>query len=429
MHSDGDYLPTNAEQERVRIDAAIRLGRDVATDVLGVEEGRNTEFIDFPEPLVNPIIQGPAIPFRTAYKLDDIQRLGHASLQDIAKVHRIPRYIPKKQKSYMYYHVHGFNTWMIDIVFIKTDGTVFELSEADATVLAEAQRIEEVIPQPEGEGEGEDEEGEGEGEEGEGEGEEGEVLEQIPDEIRRQFADATDRILRENNCKIVLLCIHCNSRKSIAFVIKNQKALTLIPCLAFLCYRYHCDTIISDAQASIGKAIYDINHRSMLNVKHIKLNMSSKNNQYFHTMLSLVDRMCRTLRDMIYNVKFHNQLVEVDNILLFKLCDIYNNVQHDRLTMIMGFPITPQQMFENLRVQQEFIRRLSAHNYRLNHINRMIPEKEIVRIYNRPEPFKKRRNSVADDEYEVEGYDGRYFLRNLKTGTLGRYLRSQIVRY
>ena len=157
--------------------------------------------------------------------------------------------------------------------------------------------------------------------------------------------------------------------------------------------------------------------------------MSAGNNKYFHTMLSLVDRMCRTLRDMIYNAKFNNPRLEVDNGLLYRLCEIYNNVQHDRLSEVMGFPITPEQMFKYKSVQEEFVRRASAHNYRIRDINRGLPEGEIVRVRNAPAPFKKRRNTVEDDEYEVLAYDGRYWLRNLTTGNIGRYLRSQIVRY
>ena len=383
------------------------------------------------------------IPFRTPYKLVQVERMGLATPADIFRVYRVPRYMAKKQKRFMYYHVHGFNTWMIDIVFIKTDGSVWDLSEEEATVLAQAERIRDrTTPantqesKGEGEGEGEDEEDE----EGEQEREQRRVHEGEPvmtPEEEQQFLNEADRILEENRCKIVLLCVHCNSRFTQAFVIKDQKALTLIPCLKLIQRKYKCDTIISDAQASIAKAISLINRYALFNrhgdpneqIKHIKLNMSAGNNKYFHTMLSLVDRMCRTLRDMIYNAKFNNPRLEVDNGLLYRLCEIYNNVQHDRLTEVMGFPITPKQMFEYKSVQEEFVRRASGHNYRIRDWNKTLPEGEIVRVRNAPAPFKKRRNSVEDDEYEVLGYDGRYWLRNLTTGYIGRYLRSQIVRY
>ena len=417
---DDDYQPTSAaERRRSEATAAITRGRNAASAAAASSSA--TSSVSSPLPPNLGIVfppqpnhsydenrQGPTIiPFRTPYKLVNVLHMGYANPDEIAKVHRIPRYIPKKQKRFMYYHVHGLNTWMIDIVFIKTDGSVFELSEADATVLAQAQELEE---QPE---------------------------EVVSPEDRRHFTEEADRILKENSCKKVLLCVHCNSRLAIAFIIENQKAITIIPCIEFLHHQFNCDTIISDAQASIAAAINLINgndthsiaRRGEPIIKHISLNMSSKNNKYFHTMLSLVDRMCRTLRDMIYNVKFHNPNIEVNNQLLFKLCDIYNNVQHDKLTQVMEFPISPQEMFDHPNVQLEFIRRVSGHNYRIKDINNTIPEKEIVRIYNKPEPFKKRRNTVADDEYKVLGYDGRYYLQNQKTGDIEKYLRSQIVRY
>ena len=372
------------------------------------------------------------IPFRTPYKLVQVERMGLATPADIFKVYRVPRYMAKKQKRYMYYHVHGYNTWMVDIVFIKTDGSMWDLSEEEATVLAQAEQIRDRYEAPVPVARIPEEEGEGEGE-GEGEDEEEEPPLPPPDQ-EEQFINEADRILEENRCKIVLLCVHCNSRFAQAFVIKDQKALTLIPCLKLLQRKYKCDTVISDAQASIAKAITLINRYALFGhddrgLKHIKLNMSAGNNKYFHTMLSLVDRMCRTLRDMIYNAKFNNPRLEVDNGLLYRLCEIYNNVQHDRLSEVMGFPITPEQMFKYKSVQEEFVRRASAHNYRIRDINRGLPEGEIVRVRNAPAPFKKRRNTVEDDEYEVLAYDGRYWLRNLTTGNIGRYLRSQIVRY
>ena len=409
-----NYVPSSrAERHRADTIAALTRGRRAAAAAASSSPPpQHIPEPDFPfhfppqpqHPFQTNQPPPKIIPFRDPYKLVNLYRLGYATVDDISKVHRIPRYIPKKQKRFMYYHVHGLNTWMIDIVFIKTDGSVWDLSEADATILAQAQSLEERPDAP------------------------------INDEDRRHFSETADKILKENRCKKVLLCIHCNSRFTLAFIIDDQKATTLAPCISFLQNNWHCDTIISDAQASIAKAINDINGNDPRVadagvIKHIKLNMSAGNNRYFHTMLSLVDRMCRTLRDMIYNAKFHNPTLEVDNRLLFKLCEIYNNVVHERLSEIMEFPITPQQMFDHERIQLEYIRRASAHNYRIKDINGTIPLGEIVRVYNKPEPFKKRRNTVEDDEYEVLGYDGRYYLRNLKTGLIGKYVRSQIVRY
>ena len=435
LRDDDEYVPrTQAEREAGEINAAMARAREWQPEEYEYPDGAPHNFL----------------PFRTAYKLVDVERLGHATADEVARVYRVPRYIPKKQKRYMYYHVHGADTWMIDIVFIKTDGTAWDLSDRDAGVLAEAEIIREEggyeeegdAPEPpppqaaEEEGEGEVGEGEGEGEEGEGEGEgeEGEedANEIDPEEAERQrlFIREAERILAENKCIKVLLCIHCNSRFVQAFVIPDQTAITLSMFIKYLCDNYYCDTIISDAQGSIAKAIRLLNRYVIRNgIKHIKLNMSEGNNKYFHTMLSLVDRMCRTLRDMIYNVKFNNPVLVVNNGLLYRLCDIYNHVQHDRLSSVMGFPITPDQMFHNRAVQDEFVRRLSAHNYRIRDWNRTLPIHDIVRVRNVVKPFKKRRNTVEDDEYRILGYDGRYLLENLNTGDRGRYLRSQIVRY
>ena len=385
--SDSDYRPSRPSQAR---HAAVQAALHV------------------PAPAPAPVpVPKPLLPFRTPYKLVDVLNQGHATAQEIFKVHRDPKYIPKKQKYFQYWHVHGFNTWMIDIVFIKTDGGKFEFSDNDIQILTQADALEQ---QP--------------------------TTEENA-RTKEIFNRVSEEILANNHCQKILLCIHCNSRLAKAYMIKDQKAITLIPCIKDLRDRFGCDTIISDAQGSISAAIREINtsdvnvaRREIPIIKHICLNMSAKNNETFHTMLALVDRMCRTLRDMIYNVKFNNRNVIVDGHLLDVLCDIYNNVQHDRLTNVMGFPISPKQMFSNPKCQEEFLRRTLAHNYRVNAtINNDLHIGEIVRVHNKPEPFKKRRNTVEDDEYEVVGYDGRYILRNRTTNKLGRYVRSQIVRY
>ena len=62
------------------------------------------------------------IPYRSREKLADLYADG-APFDRLVKVHRIPRWEYKKQKKYEFSHVHGYNAYMLDVMFFRRDGS------------------------------------------------------------------------------------------------------------------------------------------------------------------------------------------------------------------------------------------------------------------------------------------------------------------
>ena len=240
----------------------------------------------------------------------------------------------------------------------------------------------------------------------------------------RDDREKAERLLEARDAFPVLLFIHCNSRLARAFLLpsRRHRIEDIKPCFQVMLntYRNRFKVIITDAAREFPRVCRD------LNLTHIALNMSSPDN--YHTMLAPLDRFCRTLRDMLYNLKRQHVVASLGQPILNKCCEVYNNISHDTLTKVLGFNCSPQECFDNRPVETEFIRRLTARNYNRGHDN-FIQEEEVF-IYQPREPFKKRRNNVLDDSYSVVGTDrGRYVLRNNNNPTDSRLLpRSWFVR-
>ena len=184
--------------------------------------------------------------------------------------------------------------------------------------------------------------------------------------------------------------------------------------------QFQCDTVISDYEPAFGKDviiddqgryIIDPADRSNRNIaiaqiycnnriKHVSYNI--KRNAE-HSKLAPVDRLARTLRDMIFNAKRENPAFTLTPETLRKLCDIYNRSPHETLSRVMGFSTYPLAVYKNKTLQDEICLRLLAQNYHTAH---RIQQEHIdngseVWLHN-PRVFgKKRRNTVEDKPYRV----------------------------
>lgn len=318
--------------------------------------------------------------FRTDKKLLELLDKGYLSEADYARVSSIPLYRPKVQKVYAFSHVHDFDTWMADIVFFKEDCLDIRFNQYEQQLLRR---------------------------------------DRTPADV-----DRANRLLEARDAYPVLLFIHCNSRLARAFLLssRHHRIQDIQPCFQYMLTTYgpRFKVIITDAAREFPRVCRD------LNLHHIALNMSSPDN--YHTMLAPLDRFCRTLRDMLYNLKRQHVVARLGQPLLNKCCEVYNNISHDTLTKVLGFNCSPQECFDNRPVETEFIRRLTARNY--NRVLGNFEPQEEVFIYQPKEPFKKRRNNVLDDSYSVVGKNrGRFVLQNNNNPTDSRLLpRSWFVR-
>ena len=206
----------------------------------------------------------------------------------------IPKYIAKKQRPQQeYMHIHGERTWLVDVAFIASHGEVVQAAKGDD--------------------------------------------------------EALKRECKTKYVNIILICLHANSRVVCAARLPNRTAKSIANCLKWLSQRQKCpcDTVISDADESIAKAV-----KMVPNIKnHVVYSMSAPATT-IHTALALIDRFTRTFRDMLFNSK----LTLTNNDVLRELIQLYNNTPHATLSRIMGFDVTPDEMISNIDLQHEFMR-------------------------------------------------------------------------
>ena len=225
----------------------------------------------------------------------------------------------------------------------------------------------------------------------------------------------------EEEMAALLICIHCNSRYVYAKLLRDTTAKSIQPVLKTISQSsMPCDTIISDADRSIADAI-----RRVPKIKqHIVHNMSD-NNYTNHSMLAIIDRFTRTLRDMLFTAQ-----VDLTPETLAELLNIYNNTPHSTLTKVMGFETTPTDMITHLPLQEEYVRRVMVSNMsKYGALTNTYRVGDIVYVYQPHTPFVKRRNTVMDYPYRITAIKGgRYYLQCLNDGSEIQRPRSYLIK-
>lgn len=142
-----------------------------------------------------------------------------------------------------------------------------------------------------------------------------------------------------------------------------------------------------------------------------------------HTSLSLIDRLCRTIRDISYNtgIKILNQ----DSI--NKILNIYNNMYHSSLSKILGKKITPNEVNEHPELEQQIINYCIDYNKQLKVLHPEIELQvgQICKVYQPFDKFKKRRKLLKKDYYRIVNKTGNIYtvqnVRNNKKIDVPRY--------
>ena len=208
------------------------------------------------------------------------------------------------------------------------------------------------------------------------------------------------------------------------------------------------DTIISDYEKAFGldvrknddgtyEIVQDGSGRSIdmallykrRHIRHISYNVASDDSG--HSKMALIDRMARTLRDMIYNTRRTNPQFRLNRESLKLLCWHYNHTVHYTLSHVMGFSVTPFDAYVNQDLQNEICRRIMESNYETaaSVLNKDIKLGQELWVF-QPRVFgKKRRNNVEDDPYEVIEYLGpaAFKVRNKNDGTIKNRTRVNLV--
>lgn len=142
-----------------------------------------------------------------------------------------------------------------------------------------------------------------------------------------------------------------------------------------------------------------------------------------HTSLSLIDRLCRTIRDISYNLRI-KILTQND---INKVLNIYNNMYHSSLSKILNKKITPNEVNEHPELEQQIINYCIDYNKQLKVLHPEIELQvgQICKVYQPFDKFKKRRRLLKKDYYKIVNKTGNIYtvqnVRNNKKIDVPRY--------
>ena len=120
-----------------------------------------------------------------------------------------------------------------------------------------------------------------------------------------------------------------------------------------------------------------------------------------HSTTSIIDRLCRTIRLMNYNLGYTK---EITPIVMEKLINEYNNSPHGTLSKILKKPTTPNEVDSNVELENKIVKRLMAENFCVRNENdyKFLPR--YVRVYNEAHSFDKVKNKLLPGHWEVVGF-------------------------
>lgn len=142
-----------------------------------------------------------------------------------------------------------------------------------------------------------------------------------------------------------------------------------------------------------------------------------------HTSLSLIDRLCRTIRDISYNMGI-KILTQND---INKVLNVYNNMYHSSLSKILNKKITPNEVNEHPELEQQIINYCIDYNKQLKVLHPEIELEigQICKVYQPFDKFKKRRRLLKKDYYKIVNKTGNIYTvqntRNNKKIDVPRY--------
>ena len=211
------------------------------------------------------------------------------------------------------------------------------------------------------------------------------------------------------NNKTYLLCVEANSRYAVIDQ-HYRDAGRIVKSLTDLVRNNKVEKIIGDAdKVFTSKAVKEFCERHLIKTDFRK----SEDTRHTHT--SILDRVVRTFRDMLFNLK-----VKEPNALDLKaIADIYNKTKHETLSNVLGYPTTPEGMHSNESMQLLFIRRLQGINWSKMHVKSYhIPDghKVFVRAYYGKN--EKRRATVENETYTVLYHKGALYTVKNKEGEI-----------
>lgn len=159
-----------------------------------------------------------------------------------------------------------------------------------------------------------------------------------------------------------------------------------------------------------------------------------------HTSLSLINRLCRTIRDIAYNMNVNI----VNQSIMNEVLELYNNAPHKTITNICFkndsnlkklYPngISPNDVYysydeDGIRYLERLIIRDNVrHNILVGEEINDLNIRDKCRIYEDSDKFTKKRSKLSKDIYQIVGLKGNiYQVQNINSGEIKNVQRSYI---
>ena len=243
-------------------------------------------------------------------------------------------------------------------------------------------------------------------------------------------------IFFESNKAAFLLLININTRKAYAYQlgeIDYKNEIDLVDGVEKIVYQYVTKGkkttselikafnkhILYNERINILKfdnenAIKSLEFQQFLikhNIKFIKTIPNS------HTSLSIIDRLCRTIRDIAFNLGY--ELILTQNQ-MNTILNYYNNTRHEGLTKILRKKVCPNDLSNNPDLEKQYV--IECKKYNLIIMNQKdfeLNKGDEVKIVNEGGKLTKKRSILSKDHFKVVGYNGNIVkLMNLKNGKI-----------
>ena len=133
----------------------------------------------------------------------------------------------------------------------------------------------------------------------------------------------------------------------------------------------------------------------------------SKSSRAVHGLLSILDRLVRTLRNMAYNMGITNQDINPD--IIKQLVNVYNRSPHTTFYKIFKRPITPNEMDKDKLLEDKLCYILTKQNFVIRNSKGYNITTD-VRVMNQAHEFDKLKHKLLPGIFTIVGKDNNLFI-------------------
>ena len=137
------------------------------------------------------------------------------------------------------------------------------------------------------------------------------------------------------------------------------------------------------------------------------LTETNETTRTLHGRLSILDRLCRTIRNVAYNMGVINQ--EIDPNVMRTILQIYNSSPHTAFYKALHLNISPDEMDSDKKLEDAFCYQLSKQNFVIMN-NENFEINCPVRVFNEASLFDKLKHKLLPGIFQIVGKEGNLFV-------------------